>query len=256
MLARSLAMITALIFGLTGCIVNVNGAGRDNFDYHKQVQLTLAASELDTLMAHTGAGALKVIGDASVESITLDADIYGYDGAEPELTLVRSGNKAKLVANFDAFSRLSFSSSRSPYIDLVVKVPAHMQLDINDGSGAIAIRGVLADMQIEDGSGAIDIDGGKKLTIDDGSGSIVLANVDGNINLEDGSGSIEINQVNGDVSVKDGSGSMTIQNIVGKVTVDDGSGGIRVENSKGLHIVESGSGDLSFDNINGPVRMD
>ncbi|MCL1042981.1 DUF4097 domain-containing protein [Shewanella marisflavi] len=256
MLARSLAMVTALIFGLTGCIVNVNSAGRDSFDYHKQVQLTLAASELDTLVAHTGAGALKVIGDASVESITLDADIYGYDGAEPQLTLVRSGNKAKLVANFDSFSRLSFSSSRSPYIDLVVKVPAHMQLDINDGSGAIAIRGVLADMQIEDGSGAIDIDGGKKLSIDDGSGSITLTNVMGDIDINDGSGNLSIALVKGDVTIEDGSGGIEVREVEGKVTIDDGSGGIRVAGSQGLHIIEAGSGSLSFDNIQGQVSID
>ena len=252
---RSSLLVTSLTALLSGCIINVNSAGFDSFDYHRQQQLTIDANQLNTLVAETGAGSLVIKGIDGVNLIQLDADIYGYDGVEPELILTREGDRAKLVANFDSFSRVLFNGS-SPYIDITMTVPASMLLDIEDGSGSIDIKGVHADINIKDGSGSIALDGGRNLVIDDGSGSIVLANVDGNINLEDGSGSIEINQVYGDVIVNDGSGSMTIQNVVGKVTIDDGSGDIRVENSKGLHIVESGSGDLSFDNINGSVRMD
>ncbi|QYJ97720.1 DUF4097 domain-containing protein [Shewanella alkalitolerans] len=256
MLARVMTMVTVLVFGLTGCIVNVNSAGRDDFDYHKQTQLTLDAQSLETLVADTGAGSLKIVGDASVEQITLDADIYGFDGAEPELTLTRSGNKAKLVANFDAFHRASFSNGKSPYIDLLVKVPAGIKLDIHDGSGSIVIRGVQADMEIEDGSGAIEIDGGYKLTIDDGSGSITLTNVAGDIQVKDGSGSLTIASVQGGVEIDDGSGAIEVRGVQGKVTIDDGSGGIRVVDTQGLHIIDAGSGSLSFDNIQGQVSID
>ncbi|MCG9719915.1 hypothetical protein [Shewanella sp. Isolate7] len=256
MLARAITMVTVLVLGLTGCIVNVNSAGRDNFDYHKQTQLTLEAQSLDTLVADTGAGSLKIVGDASVEQITLDADIYGYDGAEPELTLTRSGSKAKLVANFDSFHRMSFSNGQSPYIDLMVKVPANMMLDIHDGSGSIVICGVQADMQIEDGSGAIEVDGGNKLTIDDGSGSITLTNMAGDIQVKDGSGSLTIASVQGDVEIDDGSGAIEVRGIKGKVTIDDGSGGISVVDTQGLHIIDAGSGSLSFDKIQGQVSID
>ncbi|MXR68914.1 hypothetical protein GNT65_09570 [Shewanella sp. JBTF-M18] len=252
MLVHSLTMVTALVLGLTGCILNVNSAGRVDFDYHKQTQLTLEAQALDTLVADTGAGSLKIVGDAAVESITLEADIYGYDGVEPELTLTRSGSKAKLVANFDAYR----SNGHSPYIDLLVKVPAGMKLDIHDGSGSIIIRGVQADMEIEDGSGSIEVDGGNRLTIDDGSGSITLTNISGDIQVNDGSGSLTIAAVQGDVEIEDGSGAIEVRGVKGKVSIDDGSGGISVVDTQGLHIIEAGSGSLSFDNIQGQVSID
>ena len=252
---RPLLLVTSFTALLSGCIVNVNGASFDSFDYHRQQQLRIDANQLNALVAETGAGSLVIQGVEGLNEIQLDAEIYGYDDVKPELMLTKEGDHAKLIANFDSFSRVSFNGS-SPYLDITMKVPASMLLDIDDGSGSIDIKGVHADINIKDGSGGIVLDGGNNLVIDDGSGSIVLANVDGNINLEGGSGAIEINQVSGYVVVHDGSGSMSIKNVLGKVTIDDGSGDIRVENSKGLHIVESGSGDLSFDNINGPVSMD
>lgn len=254
--SRPLVLATALTALFAVCIFNVNGAGMASFDSHRQQQLTLDALQLDKLVAHTGAGALAIQGIKGLTEIQVEADIYGYDGVEPELSLSREGTHAKLVANFDSNNRVSPFGGHSPYIDLVVKVPAQMTMDIDDGSGNIDIRGVQADMNITDGSGSITVKGGKSLSINDGSGAVILTHIDGNISLEDGSGSIEIKQVNGDVSVKDGSGSMLIENIIGKVTIYDGSGNIRVENSKGLHIVEAGSGDLSFDDIDGPVSID
>lgn len=253
---RPLVLFTALSASLAGCIINVNGAGMTSFDYHRQQQLILDATQLQQLVAETGAGVLIIEGGDGLSEVRIEADIYGYDGAEPELSLVQEGEHAKLIANFDSFRRVSFTSGSSPYIDLVVKVPANMKLTLDDGSGNIEIRGVNAEMSITDGSGSITIDGAKALTIDDGSGGIALQNIEGNISLTDGSGSIEIQQVNGDVSVHDGSGSIVINHVAGLVTIDDGSGSIRVDNSKGLHIIESGSGDLSFDNIQGPVTMD
>ncbi|QYJ87881.1 DUF4097 domain-containing protein [Shewanella mesophila] len=254
MVLRPLVLSAALSFCLSGCIINVNGAGKTSFDYHRTSELSLDANGLDGLAAETGAGALTIEGIEGLNEITLEADIYGYDGVEPELTLVRDGDQAKLVANFDSFYRVSFNGS-SPYMDVTIKVPASMLLDIDDGSGSIDIKGVNADIRVKDGSGSLNLDGGKNLVIDDGSGSIVLTNVDGNIDLDDGSGSIEVTNVKGDVVINDGSGGMSIVDVAGKVTIDDGSGSIEVNNTQGLTIIEAGSGDLSFNNINGPVSM-
>lgn len=232
------------------------GSGGPRLIITVRQQLTLDATQLQHLVAETGAGSLTIKGVDGLSKVHIEAGIYGYDGAEPELSLVQEGQHAKLIANFDSFSRVSLTSGNSPYMELVVKVPANMKLTLDDGSGSIEIRGVNAEMIITDGSGSITIDGAKGLTIDDGSGGIALQNIEGNISLTDGSGSIEIQQVNGDVSVLDSSGSIVINHVAGLVTIDDGSGSISVDNSKGLHIIESGSGDLNFDNIQGPVTMD
>ncbi|MCE9679684.1 DUF4097 domain-containing protein [Shewanella sp. AS1] len=269
---RPLLLVPAFGILLSGCIINVNGANARSFSEHEQQELVIDANDLSSLVARTGAGSLTIIGEAGLTQVQVAADIYTYEGVEPTLTLLGTGNKAELIADFDSSFTVSFSNS--PYIDLVVRVPAQMMLDIEDGSGFIEIKGVDADMKINDGSGSLTIEGGRALDITDGSGAIRLTNVGGAIDLEDGSGDIEIanvagsvkindgsggimlEQVKGDVWIDDGSGFMTVKAVQGMVTIDDGSGDIRVEQSKGLKILESGSGSVSFDKIDGPVSMD
>jgi hypothetical protein len=250
MMLRPIALTGLTALFLTGCIINVNGAGRGPSE-HTHQSLQLDANGLNTLVAETGAGALEIQGIVGLTHIKLEADIYTYEGINPILTLEKDGDSASLIANFERYN----ISGNSPYIDLIVKVPAEMKMNIDDGSGSIKIQGTSADIAVKDGSGSLEIEGGRNLNIVDGSGSITLSDVNGNIMLDDGSGSIEIMQVNGDVTVNDGSGSLDIENILGMVTIDDGSGSIDVNDTKGLRIIAAGSGSLNFDNIDGKVNM-
>lgn len=250
MTLRPTVLASIFALSLSGCIINVNGASMEDLEHSQQV-IQLDANGLDAMVANTGAGSLEIIGVDGLTNIILEADIYTYEEMEPNLSLTQKGNTAYLVAEFGP----RFGSGNSPYIDLVIKVPAKMTLDIDDGSGSIKLSGIDADIKIEDGSGSIEIQGGRDLNIQDGSGSIILSNVQGNIELDDGSGSIDISKVNGDVNITDGSGGMSVKDIQGLVTIEDGSGGIEVVNTKGLTILEAGSGNLSFDKIDGQVSM-
>jgi len=241
-----LTSIAALFFSCY--IINVNGATNSPTE-HSHQSLALDTNNLNTLIAKTGVGSLEIQGITGLSHIKLEADIYTYEGIDPILTLEKNGNSAQLIANFDKHN----IQGHSPYIDLIVKVPANMKMDINDGSGKINIQGSNADIKLKDGSGSIDINGGKNINIEDGSGSITLTDVNGAIVLDDGSGSVKITRVNGDVTINDGSGSLAIEDIQGLVTIDDGSGSINVVNTKGLKIIEAGSGNLSFHRIDGKV---
>ncbi|QFU24942.1 hypothetical protein FM038_024330 [Shewanella eurypsychrophilus] len=250
MTIRPTVLASIFALSLSGCIINVNGASMEPME-HSQQMLQIDASQLNALVANTGAGSLEIEGVEGLSNITLEADIYTYEDMEPNLSLTQKGSTAYLVADFGP----RIGSGNSPYIDLIIKVPAKMKMDIDDGSGSIKISGVDADIELEDGSGSVEISGGRNLDIQDGSGSITLENINGNIELDDGSGSIDITQVNGNVTITDGSGGMYVKDIQGKVTIDDGSGGIEVINTKGLNIIEAGSGNLSFDKIDGQVSM-
>lgn len=281
----SIAVIVVATLGLTACIINVNGATPPPHTEHKTLQLN--AADLSKLSAEVGAGALTIKGVRGQTDVRVEADINTYNGVKPTLTLKKNGHHAKLVAEFD--SNIHFN--RSPYIDLVVTVPASMALDIHDGSGLIELSGIHADIAITDGSGSINIDGGEQLDIKDGSGSISINNVkqnikiadgsgsieivggkmididdgsgtidvrnaNGNVDINDGSGSINLENINGDSTINDGSGSIYIRHVDGNVVIDDGSGGIDVEYTKGLKIINSGSGNLHFKHIDGSVSVD
>jgi hypothetical protein len=236
-------------------------------------QLTLDAGSLTELVANTGAGKLTVVGVKELTEIVVHADIYtqslDQDDIEIKLSLTRKGDKAYLLSQIHSEHFLG----ESPFIDLLVKVPSTLALNIKDGSGSIQVDDVSADIELTDGSGSIVMNHIGTLALVDGSGSIIITKATGAITLQDGSGSIDINQASGAIDLQDGSGSIQINNVIGDVTIDDGSGsikvnqvqgivaikdgsgGIEVANTKGLIIHSAGSGSVDYHDIDGPLTL-
>ncbi|QSX41503.1 DUF4097 family beta strand repeat-containing protein [Shewanella cyperi] len=241
-----LSVITAALV-LGGCVFQVNSAPLE----HSRQQLNLDTASLSSLKADTGAGELVIMGVPGLERIEVEADIYTRTDIPAILTLKREGKHAKLEARFEEHAY----KGNSPYIDLLVKVPAELALDINDGSGAIRIGSVDADISVNDGSGDLEIRGGRNIDISDGSGDLLVEGSTGKINITDGSGDIKVAKTGADVTVTDGSGSMVLTDIGGLVTLSDGSGNIEVHNTQGLTVLNAGSGGIKYDSINGPVNL-
>lgn len=224
---------------LSGCFVNVGGASA-SASHHVEQTLQLEINSIKTLRANTGAGTLKIIGEQGRDIISVEADIYTIEKDEYTLTLERSGDKAKLVADVSNWSGNSWNigGNNRPRIDLIVKMPATLALELDDGSGSVNIMGLSNNIEVEDGSGSLEIDGGNNINIDDGSGSLVVKNATGNVFIEDGSGSV------------------TVKNTGGKVTIDDNSGGINIEGAGSLEIIDSGSGGVNIEGVLGSVEVD
>jgi len=159
-------------------------------------------------------------------------------------------------------------------IHLDILIPANLDVDIDDGSGAIRVVGLTGLLEIEDGSGdieisqvsnRIDIDDGSgaieinqvkgSITIDDGSGSIHITNSDGDIDIDDGSGEIILNQSNGNKVIEDGSGDITVKNSEGDVDIDDGSGDITLSSVNGSAVIDDGSGSIYIDALGGSLKI-
>jgi hypothetical protein len=220
-----------------------------------QQQLNLDAGSLTQLVANTGAGKLTIIGVQGLTEVVIHADIYtqslDQDDINIKLSLTRKGDKAYLLSEIHTEHFLG----ESPFIDLLVKVPSTLALDIHDGSGSIQVDDVSADIELTDGSGSIVMNHIGKLVLVDGSGSVDINQASGAIDVQDGSGSLQINNVIGDVSIEDGSGSIKVNQVQGIVAIKDGSGGIAVANTKGLTILNSGSGSVNYHDINGPLTL-
>ena len=210
-------------------------------------ELELTVSPETTFIVDAGSGSLSVQGEAGLEMIMVEAEIWQVTANEDyTLTLEADGDeRARLVADTDSgFGR------NNDHIDLSIRVPDSLSVRVNDGSGSIRVRDLAGSVDIEDGSGSIDITQiGGDVTLDDGSGSIAIDNVDGNIRIDDGSGSITIAGTGGDVRIDDDSGSITVRNTGGKVAVGDGSGSITVDGAADFELLEDGSGSVNLDNI-------
>jgi DUF4097 and DUF4098 domain-containing protein YvlB len=211
--------------------------------FEKKERLSLSADGIDKLVIDCGSGYLDVTGDESLKSIEVEAeiivkgkrekDIEDYVKDYVKLELKKQGSKAVLTSMFkNQFPRINF---RTRVINLTVRVPNNMGLEVDDGSGEVKIANIDGNVQIDDGSGEVlvrDIRG--DVDIDDGSGTIDIKDVTGSVTVDDGSGTIRINDIRQNVKVSDGSGSIYIDNVIGDVIIkDDGSGGVNIQNVKG-----------------------
>jgi len=201
--------------------------------------LRLALDSIKQLDIDVGAGYLHIIGDPQLNEIIVEADIYQERADDNyRLTLNKtSSTRAKLIA--ETSSKGFLFRNNDTHINLTVRLPMQLNLDIDDGSGEIKVSGI---------NGNLDID--------DGSGEITIVDIMGDVFIDDGSGPIYANGLGGDIEVDDGSGSIEVRNVAGTVTLSDGSGDIEVNGATHFILDSDGSGDVDFDNISGRVELD
>jgi hypothetical protein len=216
-------------------------------DYTEVRELSTQAGGATEFRIDAGAGSLEVTGVDGLDSVEVTATI-GVDNVRDDdkarelldkhlkLELERRGDEVVLVSDFGGSM---WRGGREAWVQLVVRMPADVALNIDDGSGSITIDNVRAAVRVDDGSGSIKISNVGPLEIDDGSGSIVAEDV------------------SGDVDIIDGSGSITVAGVSGTVTIDDGSGSINVRDvQQDLKIEDAGSGSVNIKNVQGSVETD
>jgi DUF4097 and DUF4098 domain-containing protein YvlB len=217
-------------------------------DYVETRNLKLPAEDLKKLEIDCAAGFLKVNGIPGLQEIQVEAEIVVKDMDDDraqkelqrylELSLEKYGQRATLISDFDhsAFSMSSILGKKTQVsINLTVKMPREMDLEVDDGSGAVEIQNITGDVLIDDGSGEIEIKNiNGDVDIDDGSGELIIERIKGDVKIDDGSGELLVTEIEGSVFIDDGSGKITIDGIVGDVIIeDDGSGSVKIKNVKG-----------------------
>lgn len=237
-------------------------------DYSETRNLSISAEDIKRLEIDCGAGFLKITGIEGLKEIEVEAEIIidainkkkakNYIRDNARLDLKAKGSKAILESYFkdSDFFLSNLFSSKSARIDLIVRIPKTMVVDIEDGSGFIHIRDIDNDITIDDGSGDVSVENILgNLDMNDGSGGIELEYITGDVDIEDASGEIEAFDVDGDLAIEDGSGSIRVKDVSGNVKIDDGSGDITIRNVSGSVIVDDGSGDIRINYVGKDVRI-
>jgi hypothetical protein len=257
MLNRLLILIAILLLAISA-----------SADYIEVRQLELPAGDIKLLEIDCGAGFLEILGVAGLDKIEVEAEIilenFDDDEAEDfmdrfmELELRDRGSKAWLISNFEYEGpiRSLFSFNGNKLINLTVRMPANIALEIEDGSGYIAIEDINNEIDLDDGSGEITIENCTgEIRLEDGSGDIEISKIEGLVEIDDGSGSIRANEINGDLTLDDGSGNIRIRNVVGDIDIDDGSGDMSIRDIDGVVVVDDGSGDIKINGVTQDVRI-
>lgn len=254
----------------------------DRCEFSAQRELTLDAKDLQRLAVIAAAGDLAIRGEPGLTRVTASGTACastqalldgiqlatgGGDGPEGD------GSTLRVVVPEASWSW----GDTYAYLDLQVRVPATLALDLQDSSGdvevedvaAIEIRDSSGDLEIRDVAGLVrvadssgDVDvrnAGSVVIDDDSSGDIELSDIGGDARIErDSSGDIELADIQGNATVEvDSSGDIEFTRIKGNATVDrDSSGGIRADDVGGDFIVRvDGSGGIQQHGVAGRVDI-
>lgn len=253
---RKLSLVAAVVSSLllSGCVISVGAHAYNDSDLKETKQQLILdnADELKNFEVMAGRGNLTIKGDNTVSVITVDAVIGSENGKDYEFSLTKRGNTAVLIAKTDGGL---FENSHA-YLDLVIRVPHRMNLDVSDGSGDIMVDNFVGNVSVNDGSGGMHVSRvGGTLDINDDSGDIEVKNVSESVTINDGSGNIDVTKVGGSVGINDGSGNIEAFNISGDVRVSDGSGNIHIEDVTGNVRIDDGSGNIDISRVSAMVTI-
>ena len=227
----------------------------DNCVVSEPRQATVDAAGATLLRVEAKAGSLEITGEEGLAEVRARGKACAENQQALERVLLRadrSGDEVRVVVD------IPDGWGNGGTLDLELRIPADLAVDVKDGSGGIDVKGVAA-LSLHDGSGEIAIKGVRgELTIHDGSGEINATDVGGDVKIHDGSGEIELRDVEGSVSLEDGSGQIEVEDVRGGVTVErDGSGGIEiVAVGKGVLIGKDGTGSIRVEDVGGDFTVE
>jgi hypothetical protein len=216
---------------------------------------------LSVLKLDTGAGDLIVEGVAGLSKVELRGKACASSQElldNTQLTQQREGAAATAATKIpdlgDSWSL--FGAGNYAYIDLHVRMPSGLKLELRDSSGDLEVSGLTNGLDLKDSSGDIklrDLVGAVNVT--DTSGDIEVKSIGGDFTvISDSSGDINVDDVKGSAVVQeDSSGDIVLRHVGGDARVDrDSSGDVTLEDvGRDAAVGADGSGDITADGVKG-----
>lgn len=248
-MTKQTVLTAAVLLGAVA-IIPTDMAAQNNCKFREEMELGARAGE--SLRVDAGAGKLVIRGSRGTDEVHVVATLCASDEdrlAALDVTL----DGGRLDTDYPRNGGGGwFGGNRYARIDLVVQVPAGMNLRVDDSSGSVEITNV-GEVLIDDGSGSVQVRGVASVAIDDGSGNLRIEDVAGGVTVDDGSGSVRIENVAGNVTIEDGAGSLRIRTVGGDVSVSDGSGSIEITSVGGTVRIGAGAGSVTVRDVDGDL---
>jgi len=178
---------------------------------------------------------------------------YVYPKTHGETSFSIDDDGGSWLAKLFGSGNIKISKSGSGleiWADATVRMPRGKSLIVDHGAGTIVVNDVEGDLELGTRSGPIEVDDAEgSVSIDTGSGHVSVADVNGNLLVDTGSGHVTVSDVQADsVHLDTGSGNVALEGVDGsKVYVDTGSGSVKAE---GI-----GADDLTIDTGSGSVSL-
>ena len=228
-------------------------------EFHADRSLDVDAKGLSLFKLDTGAGDLIVEGVPGLAKIEVRGKACASDDkslAGIQLSQERQGSTATVGTQIPDNSGLSLFESHYTYMDVHVRMPAGLKLELRDSSGDLEVSGLTNGLDLKDSSGDIKLtDLAGDVSATDTSGDIEVRRISGNFTvLSDSSGDIIVDDVKGSAVVEeDSSGDISLSHVDGDARVDrDSSGDINFSYiGRDAVVGVDGSGDITAENVKG-----
>ena len=247
-----------VLFGLILAAVSTTALADHDCKFKAERNLDIDPAGLKALALVLGSSDAQVEGVAGIKRI----EVRGKACASEEewlkdLTIdqERGGDRVRVTTSKNRTgTHINLFGSSYAYIDLTVRMPVDLALEVDDGSGDADVSNV-ASLRFTSGSGdlkAHHVVGDVVVKV--GSGDAIIDDI-GSLNVERvGSGDIRASNARGDVKVGHvGSGDVNFADVRGGVHIESvGSGDVGVRRAGGdVEIGSIGSGDVTVDSVGG-----
>ena len=230
--------------------------------YEKDINLTLDLSDSDRLAVYAAAGDLEIVGVSGSDQAVISGKVCASKESwlEESNVVTKDGAFAEISVNLpDTNGGWSLTGNSYARMDLYIKVPQGLELEVKDSSGDMLLKNV-ASVDLQDSSGDIEIEGARgSVSIRDSSGDIDIEEAEGDVTIEsDSSGDINASDINGSVLVmQDSSGDIDVIRVSNNVIVErDSSGDISAEDVGGdFRVLKDGSGGIRTNDIEGEIQV-
>jgi hypothetical protein len=224
-LVQGMMILTALLLLITACQAK---------EESEKKTLELPANNLSKLVINHRNGEIEITGSTDSDKIEViaQAKAKGISMDKLNLTLEAQKEYAYLDARFGG----QFLAMGSGAVDLVIKIPKQLQVDITSHrDGNIRISDLTSSAKIDNINGDIQVSNlSGSLTIDNRDGNMTVHDIGSDVTINNLNGHIQIDRVDGSAEIHVGDGNLDIDHVMKNATIkQSGNGKIKIGEVKG-----------------------
>ncbi|NUQ13266.1 MAG: DUF4097 family beta strand repeat protein [Gemmatimonadaceae bacterium] len=144
---------------------------------------------------------------------------------------------------------------RPPSLNVTIRVPAGVRVQVQSGNGDVSVTGALAELVARSGNGRVRVSGtAGEVEASSGNGEVTVDGVRGPVIANSGNGDVRVRAVQGPVSARSGNGDLIVTMTELRVAddMDFTTGNGRIE----LAVPADFSADIDASTGNGSIRTD
>lgn len=221
------AMLVVLLLLIAACGAKKESSAKD---------LELSAVGLTKLVIDHRNGEIQISGNSDSDKIEVVAVAKSYGVSMDKLELNLEAQKD--IAYLDARFKGQFLAMGSGAVDLEIKVPKQLKLDIKSHrDGNIQVSELASSAKIENINGDIQVSNlTDSLEIDNRDGDIIARDIGSDVVINNINGHITVDQVGGSAQIQVGDGSLDVNHV-----------------AKDASITQSGNGEVQIGEVKGKI---